>query len=192
MRVETIEKEIYTYPELSESAKEVAKQWYLDGQEPEIFKFDCEESIATLFSNSDLKVQFSLGYCQGDGFNIYGDLNINDIFDKLDMSNDKIEKIKNLIFDENISLRQNNHYNYSLKSQEDAENIASEIEEEDITSEQHNLIVSFVCKVLDYISEIDKKYERDGYNYFYEISNDVMEEICGNNQYEFTKDGNIY
>ena len=38
----------------------------------------------SLFPNSNLKVEYSLNYCQGDGLNIYGELNIKDILKYLD------------------------------------------------------------------------------------------------------------
>ena len=71
----------YTYPELSEEAKEKAKEWYLNDESLSWELTDSYESdLSCIFPNSDLKVQWSLSYCQGDGVNIYGSVNMEDIF----------------------------------------------------------------------------------------------------------------
>ena len=64
---------VYTYNELSEDAKENVRKWYLDGMTDLSFVFaeDCEQDLYNLFGENDLEVQYSLGYCAGDGFNIY-------------------------------------------------------------------------------------------------------------------------
>ena len=83
MRTATVEYKVYTFAELSESAKEKVRQWYLEGQEPYIFSEDCEMWLSERFRNSELKVQYSLGYCQGDGLNIYGTLNLYDMYEQI-------------------------------------------------------------------------------------------------------------
>lgn len=51
---------VYSYAELSEESKGTAKQFYLDGQEPETFQDIYEEDLKNLFPRSDLKIEFSL------------------------------------------------------------------------------------------------------------------------------------
>lgn len=71
----------YTFPELTGEAKEKAKEWYLND---EMLSWELtnnyESDLSCIFPNSDLKVQWSLSYCQGDGVNIYGSVNMEDIF----------------------------------------------------------------------------------------------------------------
>lgn len=83
MRTATVEYKVYTFAELSESAKEKVRQWYLEGQEAYIFQDDCEMWLGELFPNSELKVQFDLGYSQGDGLNVYGIMNLNDMYNQI-------------------------------------------------------------------------------------------------------------
>lgn len=71
---ETITTMVYNFNELSDKAKEKVKEWYLNGQDAEFFYEDSMAYINELFPNSELDIQFSLGYCQGDGFNIYGEI----------------------------------------------------------------------------------------------------------------------
>jgi len=81
MEVVTREYKVYNFSELSEDAKEKAKQWYLDDDfRPQEFENIYTEDLHYLFNNSDLKMQFSLSYCQGDGLNIYGKLDLMDVF----------------------------------------------------------------------------------------------------------------
>ena len=72
---------VYSYSELSNEAKEKAKEDYLnDYCRSEALTEIYMEDLKNIFPNSDLKIQWSLNGCQGDGVNIYGNLNINDIF----------------------------------------------------------------------------------------------------------------
>ena len=81
MEIITREYKVYNFSELSEEAKDKVKQWYLDD---DFRSYDFEniytEDLRYLFNNSDLKLQFSLSYCQGDGLNIYGKLDLMDVF----------------------------------------------------------------------------------------------------------------
>ena len=84
MRTITIIKNIYTFNELSEKAKEKVRQDYLSDEfRTEIFSEDCMNRITELFPNSNLKIQFSLNGCQGDGFNIYGEISLTDLLENL-------------------------------------------------------------------------------------------------------------
>ncbi len=74
----TVTKNLYEFSELSESTKETAKQDYLDSKEAWEFEEIVKEDLRHLFPDSELSVQFSLGYCQSDGLNIYGFLSKKD------------------------------------------------------------------------------------------------------------------
>ena len=68
---------VYSYNELSDKAKEKVKQDYLDDPvRNDIFYENCMTTIYNLLPQSDLKVQYSLSSCQGDGFNTYGTLDV--------------------------------------------------------------------------------------------------------------------
>ena len=72
---------VFTFPELNGEAKEKAKEWYLNDETLSWELTDSyERDLSCIFPNSDLKVQWSLSYCQGDGVNIYGSVNMEDIF----------------------------------------------------------------------------------------------------------------
>lgn len=208
MRIETVEYEIYKFSELDEKAKERAKQWYLDGQEPEVFTRDCQWDLEALFPNSDLKVQYSLNSCQGDGLNIYGILCINDClillknhnagdtFNEYDILTEKeIRTARHYLnlTQECISLPMNMHYCYSLADRIDVNDEYEDmLEQERIRDINYSLLEKLQNIVRGMIGTLANQYENDGYKYFYEVSDEDMEDICEANEYEFLKDGTYW
>ena len=72
---------VFTFPELNGEAKEKAKEWYLNDEILSLeLTNDYKNDLSYIFPRSELEVQWSLSYCQGDGVNIYGSVNIEDIF----------------------------------------------------------------------------------------------------------------
>lgn len=203
MRTVTKEFEIYKYNELTEKAKEEVKRWYLNGQSAEIFTEDCKYDLEVLFGKNDLEVQYSLGYCQGDGFNIYGKISAEQIFNCLkviDVPN--LLNFKDMLTEEekktileyaeecgDIELPYNNRYCYSLADYID---IADEwgwyLEE----GYNEGLVEKFEQMVIDVFESLCNLYEENGYKYFYEISEEDLEECCEANEYEFLADGTFF
>lgn len=116
---------VYKFDELSQAAKEKVRDWYLEGQSDlsYIFTEDCENRLAELFPNSDLKVQYSLSYCQGDGFNIYGEIQLDELLEKIaEKFTEKELKFFKWAFSEydtSYTMKQNNHYCYCICSDND-------------------------------------------------------------------------
>lgn len=210
MRKVTRTYNVYNFSELSEEAKEKAKTWYLDEQEPEIFTENCEEDLACLFPNSDLKVQYSLAYCQGDGLNIYGELNPLDLINLLrekkcgeaftkvneafSAKEEKILRAYIKIFRFKISLPMNTSgYSYCVADKTDfANEWIEELEYNQFRSIKTEVIRKFERIVAYIFRKLAAQYEEDGYKYFYEISNEDMEEVCESNAYMFLKDGTYF
>lgn len=213
MKTVTIEYNVYKYNELSADAKEKVKQWYLEGQEPYIFEADCKEDLRNLFGKNNLDVQFSLASCQGDGFNIYGTIDAHTIFNCLEKHNGgtqfakfedvltETEKKTILAYAEEcgaIELPMNRRYCYSLADYIDiAEDWAWRLEyanNHDYTWDNINneLLNKFEKLVRGIFSTLCKYYEKWGYDYFYEISEEDLEEICEANEYEFLEDGTVF
>ena len=201
---------VYDYAELSEEAKEKAKEWWLDGQEPEIFTENCEENLAYLFPNSDLRVEYRLAYCQGDGLNIYGELDPLDVIDLLrekkcgdtfseenksfTEKNEKTIKAYVKMFNFKISLPMNRSgYTHCIADRTDfADEWIEELEFNNFRSINLEAIKKFECIVASVFRKLAAQYEEDGYEYFYEISNEDMEEICEANEYRFLKNGTYF
>lgn len=205
---------VYTYNELSDIAKEKVEQDYLDDPvRNDLFYEDCMETIHSLFPQSDLKVQYSLGYCQGDGFNIYGTL---DVFNIIKMMRNKeklpisllneIEKDIDTFTNEELDMI-SQYYNYYCNSieiphnfrycysQADYINFADDWVEELENSEieyNYDLIIKFEDFVREFFSELNNMFEKDGYEFLYNVSEEEIENWCEANEYMFLEDGTIF
>lgn len=200
MRTVTYTKVLYTYSELSEEAKENVKQWYLDDEmRAYFFHDDIVEELKMFFPYSSLRVDFSLSYCQGDGLNIWGDLNLFDFIDKWEAT--EKEKARMTLYLENsnniFTFHKNNHYSYSCKFidkkyiDEYITEKTEELKDNGISRINTDTIQKFYRDMLDYFEDLDKQFEKDGYKYFYEVSDEELADYCEANEYEFDIDGNI-
>lgn len=209
MKTVAVEYKVYKYNELSNEAKEKVKQWYLEGQEPFIFTEMVNDDLYNLFGKNNLDVQYSLGYCQGDGLNIYGEISAEDIFNCLEKHNGgtQLEKFENMLTEKEkktilayakecnaIKLPMNNRYCYSLADYIDiAEDWGYDLENysgySNINTEALNKFENLVKGIF---TELCRSYENWGYEYFYEIEEEELEEVCEANGYEFLEDGTVF
>lgn len=190
--------DVYKYDELSEDAKDEAKRWYLEGKEAYWFKNDCEEILHCEFPNSELKVEFSLSYCQGDGLNIYGSIDLLELWNKLDKSKytDKEKKFMEYALKEYSMLYDmpsNCRYGYCMSSLWDfTENIISDMEYANLRGIKYDVLEKFDEDCKEYMEKLCSDFESDGYAYFYEVDDDEMIDMCEANEWEFTADGKIF
>lgn len=209
MRTATVEYKVYKFNELSAEAKEKVKQWYLEGQEPYIFTDDVMEDLYNLFGDNDLKVQYDLGYCQGDGFNIYGKVDTENIFKCLEehRAGEQLAKFENMLTDKEkktilhyanevgkIELPINNRYCYCIANYIDiADDWEYQLENysgyKNINKEALEKLESLVKGIF---TTLCKSYEKQGYEYFYEIDEETLDELCEANGYEFLANGKIF
>lgn len=195
MRTETytVTRTYYNYNELSADAKEKAKEWYLSGQDPCDLSYMMKDEFSALFPNSKLDVQFSLNYCQGDGLNIYGNLDFKDAIDfcKEELSAEEIKFLKWAAdaYGKDIKLPYNQRYCYSLKNQT---NLIEDVEYslDEYKNIKWNILQHFEEVLENKLSALDGEWEETGYKYFYEIEEDEFEELCNINEWEFDEDGN--
>ena len=196
MRVEVEEKELYKYSELSSEAQNKVKEILIEeDRDPDYFEDTILEQLATIFPNSNLKVQFSLSSCQGDGLNIYGDLDTDDLYNYIAaFALNKeykvpLEDIKEMLSDKitKITIPYNRSYNYSMADYVDFD--CDFFHETFGTMSTFHAIQSMTKQI---ISQKCSGYEKDGYDYFYEMSDEEASDICNIQEYEFTEDGDLY
>ena len=152
------------------------------------------------FPQSELDVQFSLFCCQGDGLNIYGKVYLLDSLKYLPYSDKKREKIArylNQLESPYFVLSENRRYAYSYKHldhlniESTVDDMSCEISEKCSSVVNKNLISEFLNDMLDYFEKLDSKFEKYGYKFFYEISDEDAEEMCDANGYEFFENGSM-
>lgn len=197
MRKVIEEKTVYLFSELSEEAKEKVRNWYLESQDTYIFSEDCEEELREIFPNSGLDVQYSLSYCQGDGFNIFGNLDIDDfiVYASGYLSSKQIRLLKFIAkeFSMYINLPKNPRYGYCyVGTITFADDIIEDMEYAKFRDIPEDDIRHIERVVKEIIEELCKEFEDNGYKYFYEISDEELEEACDANCWEFLEDGSIY
>lgn len=207
----------YEYSELSETAKEIVKSWYLDDYyRGEMLTEDFQEAYLNyFFSENDLKVQWSLSSCQGDGVNIYGNLDLNSIVTYIKNYNPaehgykyahdprgifaekEIKRINwyinNLRYTgSEINIPSNNHYCYCIANKIDfAEDIIDDLEYQNFKNIDKDLINRFQDETIEIIQGLCGEMENNGYQYLYDCDDKEVEEICQANEYYFDEDGNL-
>ena len=190
--------ELYRYSELSDDARERVKQWYLDGQDPGVFSDDCKDWLQYEYGLLDLEVQCSLGYSQGDGLNVYGDVAFWELEKILDSSGFTKKELKRLEFYykqvcDVIHIPKNWRYCYDYSGHIDfAGNWMLELKYDGIRDIDEQLIYRFENHLRQIFHRINSELEQRGYDFFSEISDSDLSDICDANDWYFTADGKYY
>lgn len=191
------EKIVYTYSELSDAAKEKVREMFLDWRESGEFVDICKDILRYEYGLCDFDVQFSLSYQQGDGLNVYGTLALWEA-EKLVGKQFTEKEWKRLKFYsetvyEPIIIPENPRYCYNYSNRVDIYcNWTGELESERIRKIDYNLIKRFELAIKQAFCSINKKLEDYGYNFFYNISEQEIIDMCYANSYEFLADGTLY
>lgn len=194
----TTEYTVCKFEELSDEAKEAVKRWYLnDPCMVEMFTENCEQDLENLFPKSELKVEYSLNYCQGDGFNIYGKIYLDEVLEKIaDKFTEKEMKFFKWVFNEygsSYKMESNRHYCYCICSRNDfSEDILCNMEDDNMRGIPTETLKKFNKLVGEYLDNLCKEFEKEGYSFLYEISDEDMQETCEANEWEFTADGSLF
>lgn len=194
--------DVYTYDELSDEAKGKVKDLFLSWRaDDDTFTDGCETTLTELFPNSDLKVQYSLSSSQGDGFNTYGKLKVDDLLN-VDTSLYPLNQASGIAVPESkaaikaacdkadvteLELPYNNHYCYSLADQVEV----SPDYDVELTKEETGLLSDLENFAQSVMGKINRQFEKDGYDWFYEMSDEEAQEQAEANDYEFTEDGEL-
>lgn len=200
---------VYPFSELSEEAKEEAKRWYLnDETRCDDLTLYYESDIGCIFPNSDLNVQWSLNSCQGDGVNIYGSVNLDDIltlpgsgrateFDWSQgyLSEKEIRTIRSYMaaYKDSVDIPMNKSYAYCIADRIDlAEDFRYELENMGFRGIKIEVLEKAEKLVRQIFHQLCMQFEKAGYKYLYEISDEEMEENCNANEYYFYEDGSWF
>lgn len=200
---------VYRFEELNEEAKEVVKQWYLDGQDSSNFNDILKYELDLFFPNSELNASYSLNYCQGDGVNIHGIISLKDVleFSTLHQLNEFYPKMKEVftekeiktlnfyfkqISDSTIELPQTRGYACSAVMAYVEANLIESLEYDKIRDINKKLIKKFEKFFIESLMILTKEFEEKGYDFFYEISKEDLQEYCESNDYWFYENGEFY
>jgi len=181
----------YSYNELDEFVKTEAKSSVLNYDRlPEFFTEDLRSELFETFGLNHLKTYYSLSFCQGDGLCLYGNISFSELFE-----NPKFKKIAfkgihhkqvQSVFDvlQYIDFEHRGRY-YHEKS------VYIESEEYNPTERQSAVIKKVVENVKSWYFQFCREWEKRGYDYFYEISDEDMECVCAEHDNLFTEEGKL-
>lgn len=200
MRTITKQYNLYKYEELNEKAKEKVKEWYLDDYtRSDIFYEDIKYMLAEKYPKSDLDVTYSLSYCQGDGLNIFGELNLYDFVDYWQAT--EKEKRRILFYLEKsystFNFETNLRYSYSCKFidkkyiQDDIDEFIENLEYCQLKNIGKQTISKFFYDMIDHFAELDGELEKAGYDFYYNVSEEELQDYCDCNEYEFYENGKL-
>ena len=178
----------YKFEELNkDTQQEVIDKWYEDETYP-LLDEDIEDELSQLDSFfSNVKVQYSLGWCQGDGLSIKGDVD----FDKwIDENTTLKESVKSALKGFVYQVRSSgNGGRYCYAS-------SCDIEIEHNYYKEYPKLEAALELILDdikvYYMDLCKKLERYGYSVL-EYRMDIAEftDLCDANNYEYLEDGRM-
>lgn len=212
MRKVIKEVQVYKFEELSYKAKEKVKEGFLnDPLRISDFMDICKDRLEVYFPHSSLDIQFSLNCCQGDGFNIHGDLDFQDILIFINNKDfctcefkpfygclDKAEQgmLKDYLSCgmDAISLPSNNRYRYCIAHKAE---FADEWHDSLCLKQEGMLPNRAVLEkaenlVRSLFVELSANFELFGYKYLYEISEHEAMSIAEGNDMEFLEDGSVF
>ena len=187
---------LYEYAELSESAKEKAKNDYLAERDSCCFSENCDDRLDCLFPNSELSVEYSIGYCQGDGLNIYGTLRLDDVIEhvKNKFSEKELKTLKWMFnnYCTEYTMKRNDSYSYCICDRHEyMEDVEYDMGCDYIRDILYELIGKFNKVVQLYMEQLCKELETDGYEYFYEVSDEEMEDMSTANGWLYYESGEL-
>lgn len=193
MKTKTIN--IYSFEELSQEAQQKAIECFRDCKQnnDDLFMFFDDDVKERLKENGwdDVKLQYSLSYCQGDGLSFSGKLNLkwfleNEYSHKLPKY--KINALCEYIYSVH-SKGNTGHYQYIY---------ASENQIDYIKNYQDNIERKYIYKLWnDVLKEIKfsymllcRNFEKQGYDEIdFQLSDECIKEDIQANEYEFLENG---
>lgn len=198
--------ELYQFNELGESAKEKVRQWYLDDDmRPYEFKNDTIEDLRNVFGvDSSPEVSFDLSYGQSDYLelsltvtvdsirnltnnwpNIYDDIG----YTSPDFTEKEWKRLKHYemaaISDFEVTMNNWGKYEGCFEWTDDLEYL----EYRDI---DYDLIEKYYTFVKSLLWHIAKYYKKFGYDFFYTVDDEEVQDACEANEWEFLEDGTFF
>ena len=202
---------VYSFSELSEEAKEVVRQDYLEWNRcPEDFQEMMEYYLSEAFPNSDLEVSFSVCYCQDDHMNIYGEFSLIDILNFLssaDFTENFTEKESRFLkwavseYPQTVKLRDGMRYSrpgvygtkYGIALDSDlTEDLEYDLEYDNIRDIRYNTLEKMEKAMEKVFKKICMQWALNAEEYFYSVDDSEVEEWAEDNDYCFTEDGKIF
>lgn len=191
---------LYEYKELSETAKEKVRAWFIDDElRGYLLTDDFKELwINYYFPNSKLDVEWQLCYCQGDGVNVGGNFDFDDLISyakhsnwKIDFTEKEMKRLHYYMDNTEIKVGKNKRYGYCVVQSDDyfvtdwtydlsyCKNLDEDLLER---------LSSLFCSV---IRELCRDMKNYGYKFLYEPDDEEIVYMAEANDWLFDEFGNV-
>lgn len=203
--------EIYEYNELDEDGRDRVKEWfYNSGITNDCFSYEVAAEME-MFGDHDLEYQYSLSSCQGDGFNIYGTVTVDNILEcmknwptvletlqldgKVFQYTDKewgaLKFYESCLYDM-PELPYNHRYSYCTSEWTDfaTDWIWDLREYHNIGGIRKSLIKRYERDIATFFGRLCRYYEERGYKQIYEPDDEWVADMCEANEWKFDKESN--
>lgn len=200
MRTEIRTYNIYSFDELSKEvqAKVIERyksdEWIIENRDNDFYYY-CLKYFQKLFPNSDIELQYSLSYCQGDGLEVYGSFNFLDLL-HWNISDFSEKEVKTLtyyftnIVRDNCKLDGNRHYcYYSHKVEDFYYPIVDDLEVANTRDINYEVIEKFSKITNRTLERVCYSWADIGYDMIYNITDEEIINEINANEYEFLADG---
>ena len=190
--------EVYRYEELSTSAKNKVNKYFIEHiRDTDSFIAICEWRLGIILPNSTLDVEYQLDYCQGDYFNFYGEIDLNDILNQIiaKLTPKQIRLFKHIIksWKSTHEIFAKREF-YSLNTANDCnifEGVIGDMEYYGYRDIPVKDIVAIADIAGELLSNICYTLMDEGYSYFYPDETEIAKHYNANDWY-FTSDGTPY
>lgn len=190
MKTITTTTDVYQFNELSESAKETAREWYLKGFDFEPHSESVREDameIGKLFGLDIKKIYFSGFWSQGDGACLEGFYSYKPGGLKAAKSYAPKDEKLHQIVKELQEIQRKNFYKISAGIRHSGYYMHSGCTDINVEGAADNTeVIDALRSFMDWI------YKRLEQEYEYQTSNEAVDESIISNEYEFTEDGHKY
>jgi hypothetical protein len=188
----TIKTNLYQFHELSKAAQETAIEKQRNNENNvylDFFYDDCIELINKKGFKGNIKLQYSLSYCQGDGLSFSCDYynNLNTLF--IEILGTEKQKTINCIINNCILKINGNNGRYCYAHRND---VNLELDNYYVKSSTNldNLISQVETKLKDLYIDLCKELENNGYSEIeYQNSDECIIDYFNNNEIEFYENG---
>lgn len=184
---------LYDFNELpTEDAKEKVRNWYQETNADamqDVFIDSCMDTIKNEYGlKNGLNVAYSLNYCQGDGLCIHGTIHANDIDDKFFenvITKGLTKRQREIIYNE---LQQIN-FDRIDRMYSHANTVTIDLISNSYNEKHFNAFNKATENVENWYKNICKKLENEGYEFFYNVSDEDINEFAIDNNIMFEENG---
>lgn len=203
MKKITKEYTVYTFNELNKETQNKLIESYKKNEfnmeiHNDNFHQDTIEYLKSEFVNSDLEIYYSLSYCQGDGLYITGNLNLLDMLEKIkeQFNNKELKTLKHYINESDgfVKLHNNNWY-YDFHYEDNAAELRFALLDNisyRYSNINYELIQKFSFSASQFLYDLSKELEKQGYKDIYEIDDEEAIEWYECNDFMFLENGEFF